>query len=466
MGFVLSILYFVAYFLGPNLVFGPLANYRIELILAILILIVSIPKLQGSFVFRTPQSLALIGLSFSVVMSILIILHWFGGAARAFLVFIPSIYAYFLICLHCDTRKKLKVLVLMLLFVCVFDIAHGVMDLRQGAMQMTPPISPKSGGVDTPLWDAEHPYVLVMKGAQGDWIYRIRGQDVIHDPNDFGQILVATIPLMFIFWRPKRALSNLVCVILPGCILVTGIYLTHSRGALVALGAVILFATRRWLGSVLAMVVTVGLFVGGIALNFTGGRAISAQSGSDRTDLWSQGLTMLKEHPLFGVGFGQFREYASNTAHNSVVVCAAEVGIVGLFFWSLFLLPTMRDVLQLASPKAVSDAVPVEPEKKVHYLQRAATVEILDKQEVNRLGWTIALSLVGFLAAGWFLSRAFVMALFLLGGLAEAVYEMARRQGMIGPRMPLSRSLKLSFYMMVISLSLVYFMLRFSNLAK
>jgi hypothetical protein len=353
----------------------------------------------------------------------------------------------------------------MLLFVCVFDIAHGVVELRPGSLQNGPVISEKTGSADTAQWDAEHPYVLAMKGAQNDWIYRIRGQDVIHDPNDFGQILVATIPLMFIFWRPKRALSNFVCVILPAIALVTGIYLTHSRGALVALGAVILFATRRRLGSVLAMVVTVGVFVGGIALNFTGGRAISAESGSDRTDLWSQGLTMLKQHPLFGVGFGQFAENAGHTAHNSVVVCAAEVGIVGLFFWSLFLLPTMRDVFLLASPKAVTDAIPMEPEK-VHYLQRAATVETFDKKQANLLGWTIALSLVGFLAAGWFLSRAFVMTLFLLGGLAEVVFEMARQQAMIGPRMPLSRCLKYSFYMMLISLIVVYFMLRFSNLTR
>ena len=38
------------------------------------------------------------------------------------------------------------------------------------------------------------------------------------------------------------------------------------------------------------------------------------------------------------------------------------------------------------------------------------------------------LSLTGFLLTGWFLSRAFVLTLFLLGGMVEAVYEMALAQ--------------------------------------
>jgi hypothetical protein len=36
------------------------------------------------------------------------------------------------VCLHCDSKKKLKVLVFMLLFVCLFVIAHGYIDLLRG----------------------------------------------------------------------------------------------------------------------------------------------------------------------------------------------------------------------------------------------------------------------------------------------------------------------------------------------
>ena len=75
MGFVLTILYLVTNYLTPVTLFGPLAEYRIELILAALILLVSLPKLPGSFIFKTPQSLALIGLALATMLSVLI-----GGA--------------------------------------------------------------------------------------------------------------------------------------------------------------------------------------------------------------------------------------------------------------------------------------------------------------------------------------------------------------------------------------------------
>jgi hypothetical protein len=39
------------------------------------------------------------------------------------------------------------------------------------------------------------------------------------------------------------------------------------------------------------------------------------------------------------------------------------------------------------------------------------------------------LSFTGFLVAGWFLSRTYVMTFFLLGGMVEVVYEMALQRG-------------------------------------
>ena len=132
MGFVLSILYFVTSYLTPPTLFGPLAAYRIELILAVLVLVVSLPALTKSFILKTPQSLALIGLAIAAVLSVLFGEHWAGGAVQAFLDFIPNAFAFFLVCLHCNSKKKLQVVVLMLLFVCLFVIAHGCIDLLRG----------------------------------------------------------------------------------------------------------------------------------------------------------------------------------------------------------------------------------------------------------------------------------------------------------------------------------------------
>jgi hypothetical protein len=447
------------------LLFGPLAQYRIELILAALVLLVSIPKMTRSFAFRTPQALGLAGLSVAVFLSVLIAERWPVGALRAFLGFIPSIYAYFLVCLHCNSRKKLQLLVIMLLFVCLFVIANGAMDLRHVTPGSGPSGAGSSGSFSLGLWEFQHPYLFPMKDDAGEWFYRIRGLGEIHDPNDFGQLLVCEIPLLFILWRPKKRIRNFVFVIVPACVLLVGIYLTHSRGALLALVVVVLVAARRRIGTIPAAVIAVGLFAAAMALHFTGGRAISAGSGADRTELWGESLQLLKSHPVFGIGSGNLADYMGHTAHNSILVCAAELGLFGLFFWSLFLMPTVRDTLLIASPKRVEEAENAEAGEDPLFF-RAWKGAALNKTEINRLGYCLLLSLTGFLAAGWFLSRAFAMTFFLLGGMAEAVYEMAQLRGMTAPRLPLGRVLLYSVGLMFASLTLVYVMVRILNMAR
>jgi hypothetical protein len=304
-----------------------------------------------------------------------------------------------------------------------------------------------------------------MRSDTGEWLYRLRGLGGINDPNDFGQLVVCVIPLMFIFWRTKKMLQNIPFVILPVCALLFGVFLTHSRGALLALMATAVVAARRRIGTLPSLLVAGGLFAAAMALNFTGGREISAESGSDRTGLWGVGLQMLKSHPLFGVGFGDFSDSCDcgHTAHNSIVVCAGELGLFGLYFWSLFLLPTVRDALAVASPAEVSEAEPMVPEEGL-FPRSARKVEEVGKAEVNSLGRLVVLSLTGFLVAGMFLSRAFVMTFFLLGGMAEVVFEMALQRGMIAPRLRLTRVLPYAGGLTISLVLLMYIMVRILNL--
>ena len=463
MGFVLSVFYFVVYYLTPATVFGPLAAYRIELILAGLILIVSLPVLPKSFILKTPQSLALIGLAFAVFLSILIEVRWPGGAVHAFLGFIPNAFAYYLVCLHCNSKRKLQVLVVMLLFVCFFVIGHGYVGLLRGVSEET---VPQGGAVGAQLESGptDNSYLLRQLTSNQEWIYRLKGLGEIDDPNDFAQLIVCVVPLTFIFWRQRRTLENIAFVILPVCVLLYGLYLTHSRGGLLALLAIAVVAVRPRIGTIPSVLLAGGLFAGAMAVNFTGGRDISAGSGSDRTALWGASLQLLKAHPFFGVGFGGLPSYLGLTAHNSVAVCAAELGSVGLYFWSLFLLPTMRAALEIASPTAVSEGEPIVAEEKLYYA--AWKIEPVDKAEINSLGRLVLLALTGFLTAGWFLSRAFVVTLFLLGGMAEVVYEMALQRGMIAPRLRLKRALPYAGILAIALILLMYVMLRTLNLVR
>jgi hypothetical protein len=227
-------------------------------------------------------------------------------------------------------------------------------------------------------------------------------------------------------------------------------------------------AARRRIGTLPSLLLAVGLFVGATALHYTGGREISADAGQDRLDLWGQGLDLLRSHPLFGVGLNQMLDVVGQTAHNSIVVCAAELGTFGLYFWALFLFPTMRDILTIASPAKVSEGEPIVPENAPfpQLMGKMEEMEEIDKTEINRLGRLLLLSLTGFLVTAWFLSRAFVVTLFLLGGIAEVVFEMALQRGMVSPRLPLARALPYAAGFTIFLLVLTYIVLRIGNVMR
>jgi hypothetical protein len=458
MGFVVSIIYFVTYYLTPANLWGPLAAYRIELILAVLAMAFSVSGLSKSIIRKTPQPYALIGLAVAIFLSVLIGMHWSGGAVQGFLSFIPNAFAYFLICLNFKSRWQLQVLVGVMLIVCLFVIGHGYFDLINNV--------PVSRSENPPPFASQ--YLLAFSNDAGDRFARLRGPGDISDPNDFAQLIVCLIPLIFIFWRPKRIMQNVVLVLLPVCALLYGAFLTHSRGSLVALMAVAVVALRRRLGTIPALVLAAGLFIGASALNFTGGREISANAGSDRTSLWGVGLQMVKSHPVFGVGFGDFSDYSGDaglTAHNSIVVCAAELGLFGLFFWTLFLFATVSDALAVSSSEQVSEAEAIVPEEGL-YPHESMKAKGIDRTEIIRLGRLAVLSLTGFLVAGLFLSRAFVMTLFIVGGVAEAVYQMALQRGMIADRMRLKRVLMYVGGLTAAMVPFMYVMVRFLNLMR
>lgn len=457
MGFVLGILYFITYYLTPAVVFGPLAQYRIQLIVAVLVILVSIPKLVKSHIFATPQSFALLAMVLAVAMSMVYGAHWPGGAVAKLLAFIPNVFAFFVVFLHFSKKWQLVVLTLILMFVCSFVMIRGALEEKH-------PMAADSEATTSDVDAAS--YQLAMRNDNGAWFYRLRGLGEIHDPNDFAQLLVSVIPLTFILWRRKRIVQNIVFVILPASVFLYGIFLTHSRGALLALTAVAFIAARRHIGTWLSVVFGVGLFAAATALQFAGGRDISASAGADRTSLWGQGLDVLKTHPIFGVGIDQLAEYTDVhlTAHNSLVVCAAELGLFGLICWCLFLFPTVRDALAVSSPRQVTDPEAAPSEARPSRFPRTGEeTDSLDKDEINRLGRVTLLALVGFLVSAWFLSRAYVLTLFLLGGISESVFQMALRRRMIARRWPFLRFLAYSSGLAVVLVLSMYVLLRIVN---
>jgi hypothetical protein len=56
---------------------------------------------------------------------------------------------------------------------------------------------------------------------------------------------------------------------------------------------------------------------------------LSEDTAQDRLQLWSMGLDLFRQEPLFGIGVGQYEEQVGMVAHNSFVHCFTELGLVG-----------------------------------------------------------------------------------------------------------------------------------------
>src|SRR5262249_4472118 len=61
--------------------------------------------------------------------------------------------------------------------------------------------------------------------------------------------------------------------------------------------------------------------------------SVGTDTGVRRLWLWSDGLVMFRSNPIFGVGWGHYKDHAPQEAHNSYLQVLSETGLFdgGLF---------------------------------------------------------------------------------------------------------------------------------------
>lgn len=490
MGLFLTLLYILTAYLGPETLWGPISQFHIEVILAFLALVASLPHIQESKILSMPQTFALVGMCVAVFCS-MVMTGWLGSVLPGVLDFVPSAFSFFLVVFNFRTKRHLQLLALTFFFVSAFTIFRGYTALRAG--------------------DFTNPYLMPQGSDGGNIFYRLRGMAFINDPNDFAQVMASLIPCMFFFWKKGSLPANILFVLVPVGWLVFGMYLTHSRGGMIALLAVVLFASRRKIGTIPAGIIAAGLFAVTSVVGWSGGRDVSMEAGADRMEAWSTGINLIKTHPIFGVGFGRFGEYYYITAHNSVMVCAAELGMFGLFWWVMFVLPTIRDASVCSTQtetKPVEDdtfsydralgvryepaqaprtwqdapfadarnergvATLEESPRKAHevevplHMVSAVSEQTISVEEIQRLAQLMLVSVIGYFVAGWFLSRAYVMTLFIYGGMVQVIYRMALERGIAPASMRPFKVLQYSAVGSIVLILIVYLMLRFQHLVS
>jgi O-antigen ligase len=368
-----------------------------------------------------PHAYLLLGFVMSIVIS-LVMQGWLGGIVPALEKFLPAAAAFLLLSINTVNLQRLRVVQRSLVLAAIYIAVSAIIGFYQGG--------------------EENPYIFWQ--SVGDEVFspRLRALGILGDPNDLGQFLLMMIPLAALAWQRRRLARNALVVGVPVTLFLYAIYLTRSRGTLV--GAVVMVAVLAEfrLGKAAALLATAPTVLVLLALNFTAGREISLEGGADRLDLWSEGLDLLRSSPLWGIGFGLFTEHSTHTAHNSFLLCASELGLPGYFCWlGLF-------VVSLIQVQRIGDASPNK----------------VPRPGVERQALALKVSLWGFLATAWFLSRAYRPTPFVPLGMAVALASIDSRHRHAPLLPPTAQWVKLTVALGLGLMVAVYAMVRLGRL--
>jgi O-antigen ligase len=452
MGFAFTILYIVVTIISPEQFGKEWANYHALTYLAAITVVASLPSMTAYKYWKSSvQTFLLLGLVVAIALS-QVANGWLGGVLESWRMFLPSAAVFFFLVVNVTTIRRLKIVTLAAVASCLVVAVEAL-----GAYY---------AGYRTEIFILQNNIYSPQDEVIGQ-LMRVRGAGFLSDPNDLAQILLIALPLAFVAWRRGRVVANFFVVLVPAALLLWTTYLTHSRGGLIALAAVALMAARKKLGTTASMVLA-GVFIFGmLALDFTGGRGISAADGADRLEAWANGLEMFKSAPLFGIGFNGFTDFNEITAHNSFVLCLAELGILGSTLWMALLVTTTTNLnrilgmqkkrparrfyglLRLFEQRYINsagalDRDPALSEGTVAW-KNAHTCELLPAMAAPRVmeaetkiepahssivpqHWVVAmrLGLVSFMTTAWFLSRSYTTTMYLVLGLATAAIALQR----------------------------------------
>jgi hypothetical protein len=333
--------------------------------------------------FAEPQY-ALLGAFLVAIMLSEVANGWSGGALEQLSQFGPTVAAFVILANATTTQKRVVVAMAVLVMCSAVLALHGVEQKANGIGWTGMPLVQEDG--------------------------RIQYVGIFSDPNDLGLLFVMTLP-MAVYLGSRGGLLGLARLFwfaLAG-LLLYAVYLTDSRGAMLAVAAIL--GVWLWLRRGLVIAAVIG-GAGLAAMMMLPSRLQELDAGEEsaagRIDAWYEGIQMFMSQPVFGVGAGNFTEHNYLTAHNSFVLALAETGFVGFAIWLAFVVYCFRMMFAIVRHGPTPDADPAGP-RALH----------------QRIAMTLLLSLSGLFTAAFFLSRTYVIVPYLLAALVVAEYSVA-----------------------------------------
>jgi O-antigen ligase len=260
-----------------------------------------------------------------------------------------------------------------------------------------------------------------------------RASGTVGDPNELAAFLLVGLALAagIALGKGRSPLLRLTAAVtVPLC--AAGIFLSLSRGGLIALGVLLIagtFFAGRWRLAITAMLVAV---VAGGVLYFTELAPLPAREhvttaggGTGRSDIWKLGLRMVRAHPVAGVGVGNFPvvspDYAlqpgtlvradlifsaaPKVTHNTYLEVMSEMGLPGFLLFMAAIGSCLACALKAA---------------RLWARRGQANMEAIARG--------VFLGLIGMLVADFFISEMYSKLLWVMLAICPAMLAIARSE--------------------------------------
>jgi putative inorganic carbon (hco3(-)) transporter len=391
------------------------ALYGVPVVVSALVAAFTCWLFQRNKDFSAPHHGLLAGLMLSMSLSVAAA-GWLGGAWKVAVEFLPIAVLFLITATSRFGPKHFRQVFWVIGLSCAVLALHGIDQVTSGT------------GVG---WSG-------AKLIEG----RITYLGFLNDPNDLALAFLVALPMTLYCGRTSHSRWLQASAGIAVFLQIIGIYLTNSRGGLVALGTmVIAYAVRRygWWRSLAVIPLFVLAFVL-LAPSRVAQISSEEDSAAGRVESWYEGIQMFLANPFLGVGKGFYLDYHELTAHNSMVLAFAELGVIGYFFWFSLLVVTfvmMRAVLKLPVGDKPDEA---HAEVRVYH----------------ELAVALSYSMAGYLLASMFLSRSYVFLLFFLQALIVALFLGARRRW--PDEMPLVSARKMFVVLVALEMASIVFM--------
>lgn len=246
-----------------------------------------------------------------------------------------------------------------------------------------------------------------------------------YDANDIALVLVTGLPMVYFMILDSRKFKKvvLICLLL---LIIFAVMKTVSRGGflgLIAVALIIFLRDERSMAFKIGVMSLLAIFFFAIApesywnriqtlTNLEEDYNTTVQAG--RKEVWSRGIDLMLDNPLFGVGAGAFvtAEGLSHkdaggkwsAPHNSFIQIGAELGVGGLILFLMLIYSSVRDMIN------VRKKLSLNPVLYAKYGNMTKGVEI---------------AFYGFCVTGFFLSHAYSPILYFLIALAVVLKRVA-----------------------------------------